>query len=431
MYPEPQNRSLILVTFVFLTFAMIIFVAAQAYQNLSPDSASASDFNYGNIRYFGYWGTAGFLEGKNFLDEIELNTINVAHIQAIAEPAKMKSYFESAKKKDIKLIVDVFWWFYGPNGTKNANGTAGLALRSDRVQAWATFKQIAAGYEDQIAYFYFDEPILKGVSEFDFRAVTKFLKSEFPQKKVMTVLAYTSFTKANDSYLEYVDAIGFDYYYTFEGTSFETYKAKYVDFLKLVRPNQEVWLIPESYSTSNKPNEIMQVLDSYLRFGAIRPEVVGVLPFLYHNNPEVPKLTHALRDYIVPDAPDYSAAVANQYPIRTPVTVNETPTTPTGSSTPTTTTGGTVPSTSVIPPSQQDTGRCAGDVDGNLSDGYQVNIQDLSIFAKAYVHIRDKKPGYQDLISGYDLTKDGQVGIADLAVFASNYKKPLSTCKIY
>ncbi|BBI32740.1 cohesin domain-containing protein [Cohnella abietis] len=259
---------------------LIVLLAISMLMTLASGVTVAAENNTNNrLQYFGYYGSDGASYGNPTTEYMqiigELANSNVAFINGWISGQKLRDTIEFAASKKMKVILQVSDIFFA----YEANG--GYMVGPWEYN-WTTLKQLLSGLEDNVLAFYFDEPALLGVSEKDFRFVTKLIREDFPDKKVMQISALADFDPGNtghgirSDYLEYVTDVGFDYYSGWDIGDYLYYHEK----LKLLaNKNQDIWLIPRAFSRFNSSDGMQQELLRHYELALREPRVVGILPF--------------------------------------------------------------------------------------------------------------------------------------------------------
>ncbi|WP_158560743.1 cohesin domain-containing protein [Paenibacillus contaminans] len=244
--------------------------------------ASASSNSNERLQYFGYYGMDGPTAGKPTDEYIQLvgkwGNSNVAVIHGWLYGETLRDTIESAASQNMQVILNVFDIFF-TGGFEN-----GGHLVESWENNWTTLKQTLTGLEDNVLAFYFDEPWWNGVSEEKFRFVTKLIREDYPDTRVMQVSALYDLDPGNtgdgirSEYLEYVTDVGFDYY---SGWDLGEYLLYHERLKALANKNQDIWLIPRAFSGDNTSDGMQQELLRHYELALKEPRVVGILPFIF------------------------------------------------------------------------------------------------------------------------------------------------------
>jgi len=244
-------------------------------------SAASSPSN-DRLQYFGYYGMDGSTSGKPSDESIqlvgELGNSNVAVIHGWLYGQALRDQIESAAAQNMQVILNVFDIFF-TGGFEN-----GGHLLEAWESNWTTLKQTLTGLEDHVIAFYFDEPSWNGVGEADFRFVTKLIREDYPDTRLMQISVFYDLDPNNtgegirSEYLEYVTDVGFDYYADWESSNYPFYHEK---LKALANKNQDIWLIPRAFSRTNSSEGMQKELLRYYELALKEPRVVGILPFIF------------------------------------------------------------------------------------------------------------------------------------------------------
>ena len=81
-------------------------------------------------------------------------------------------------------------------------------LKSDWEEVYANYRVVFDKYKDDIFSFYVDEPKWNKIDETSFRTATKKLREDYPEKRMLAILAYPTLEEDCASYFEYCTDLG-------------------------------------------------------------------------------------------------------------------------------------------------------------------------------------------------------------------------------
>lgn len=244
-----------------------------------------------NLKYFGYFHSDGFRSQGSYIEEIAaLNNTNVALINSAWSHTAAVEQISLAKSYGLRVIFSVHGLWQG--GTQKVRDTATLVDNYEEVwEGWTTL--LEEYIEDgTILAFYFDEPAWNGVSEADFRTVTKMLRETCPDTRVLTTMTthdigitkWQGYPEITTSYNEYCTDISYDSYAKWNDETRRTYldalKAKATD-------DQMIWGCATGFS--NNPEQISELYSAIkgMYTEAIQePRYAGIVPFSYADGME-------------------------------------------------------------------------------------------------------------------------------------------------
>jgi hypothetical protein len=283
-------------------------------------SAVLSGVGGASLNYFGYYNTNGAaLEGDTtYIDEIasDIDNVNILHILVDAYnndiwQTNLRTLLNRAsalgKYKVIVNISRVTWESYelpGPYIPLRQNWQA----RTDQLLG------ILDQYTNVVYTLYYDEPYLVGRTTADFRLVTGYIRAQRPTLKQMAI-EYGESLSTNavpPNYMEFMDEIGIDYYYTFPiygNNNFNAYRTRY-EAARSYFAGKRVWIIPEGWTVEGTDaRNLIDALNEYYSFALYnrtRDNIVGMLSFAYPNLNFGPD-KFFLRDYLIQSSPKYDA----------------------------------------------------------------------------------------------------------------------------
>lgn len=111
------------------------------------------------------------------------------------------------------------------------------------------------GLMDVVLGFYFDEPLLCGVTKEDYRDVTRYLRETWPALRMLTIFATNAispdvWSSGDDHPLDpdttqYITDAGYDMYWDVRGDGIEPFKKVNADLkLRLGRDAVRIWYVP-------------------------------------------------------------------------------------------------------------------------------------------------------------------------------------------
>jgi len=247
------------------------------------------------LKYFGYYHVEGFPFGSpDYIEAIgALSNSNVTIISPWHEKKAMHRLLNRCRKNRIKVFVSAFSVFF----VWNPDGGQPVSMTENWEGKWQELCQKLRGYENDVIGFYFDEPFWNRVKEADFRFVTKKIREQFPEKRVLAVAAFTALNPSSkfntrgipeisETYFDFVTDCGFDIYDTWD-------KADYPGLLKKLKSklnkNQNVWLIPWAFTCKNRGGSTKILVGNLKKMHEMalnEPRCLGLLCFSFASGTE-------------------------------------------------------------------------------------------------------------------------------------------------
>lgn len=277
-----NNLRTIVIILISLALGVGAYSLSQQVQNnqSTDDSSAQVNATNPNLQYFGYFDVDKG-EQINYFDFVgDLENANVAHMHATLDQVAMNELLDNANRNGFQSIINVEWIFLA-NRNAGGNGDGSAQLLPDWKARWETFNNIISPRKNEIYAFYFDEPFWVGISQVDFRAITKEIQDSQSNVKVMAIEAFPPLQNdlVSKEYIEFVDDYGFDYYFSFLNETEQSFVDLYNKLIFLA-PQNKIWLVPEGFATSyENTTEVTQLLEFYTNFANERDEVIGLLVF--------------------------------------------------------------------------------------------------------------------------------------------------------
>lgn len=203
-----------------------------------------------NLKYFGYYHFSDAIDEVAAMGNANVGKVDYEDTEEIA-------YMHS---KGLYILIMIRHIFFDSNQSDG--------LKEDYLQLWETAEQQIAPYMDRIIGFYVDEPIWTGKKQEAFHTATQLVREDFPDKRMMAMLAYASVmnnptiieitTGMKDidarEYCKYCTDIGYDFYRSWE----KDMVLADIALLKknVISPGQKIWLSPKGFYVADKTKNI-------------------------------------------------------------------------------------------------------------------------------------------------------------------------------
>ncbi len=247
------------------------------------------------LKYFGYFHAEGFPFGSpDHIDQVgALSNSNITIISPWHEKKEMHKLLDRCRKHGIKVFVSAFSVFF----VWNPDGDQPVSMTENWEEKWKELRQKLRGYENDVIGFYFDEPFWNRVKESDFRFVTKKIRKQFPEKRVLAVTAFTALDSSSKfntrgipeiskTYFDFVTDCGFDIYAKWDTADYPELLKKLKSKLK---KNQNIWLVPWAFTCKNRgssPKALIENLNKMHKMALREPRCVGLLCFSFASGTE-------------------------------------------------------------------------------------------------------------------------------------------------
>ena len=255
-------------------------------QRFSSDWEEIPENTNSNLKYFGYYHSDGFLSQPSYMDKIALlENSNVFMINSAFSNDTVLTNLAKCKALNYKAILTIHGLFYGGQ-IKKANSASLVSNYEEILQEKMDLLQsyIADG---TILAFYFDEPAWNGVKQADFRKVTKWLRDNEPNVRVMTTMTaqdigvakLDGYPEIDPAYNEYCTDVSYDSYKAWNDNT----RLDYLDALKSkALQNQKIWGCITGFVNNPEQNgELYRALKGMYTEAVQEPRYAGMIAFSY------------------------------------------------------------------------------------------------------------------------------------------------------
>jgi hypothetical protein len=252
-----------------------------------------------NLRYFGYYNVDGqdyyAIPATNEIAEsFGLGNNNIAHMFprfdsiigvsiGVGDYSMLQS-LRDAEARRMRMVINASAIFIDFDDVRNQAIT-----RPDWRERLAYYADFLAPHLGAIETFYFDEPLELKITPNDFRAFTQALQQTFPSRRVMVIESAQQIINNNltDFYLEYVDDLGVDWYYTDP-----VYRANQgmvraaLGEMVTRYPGKRLWLAVDGITRfGSTSQDLIDAFEMYYSQALANPRIVGMLVFKYPGDP--------------------------------------------------------------------------------------------------------------------------------------------------
>ena len=258
---------------------------------ISSDWTVIPDNDNETLKYFGYFHGDGFRSQGSYVQEIAaLENSNVIMINSAFSKEQILERLGEAKDAGLKVILSMHNLFEGGKITQ-AN-TATLVSDYETVLTQTT-NDISAYIQDGTLFsFYFDEPAWNGIKQDDFRTVTKWLRDNYPDVRVMTTMTfydigagkYKDYPELDPAYNEYCTDVMYDSY----GAWNDEIRRGYLEKLKSkALNNQYIWGCATGFSDNpEQTDELFAAIKGMYTEAIQEPRYAGIIAFSYADGQE-------------------------------------------------------------------------------------------------------------------------------------------------
>ena len=291
-----NKRTISILLLIILSTSCFLFSACNTSNKEIPTLAwqDMPENTNPNLKYMGLYHMSDYTQELMDMDIVDITKVDAREVNKIQE------YYEAGYQ-----IFIITRYVFFDNGELNANWQAN----------WEKVKTDIEPYIDKILGFYIDEPWLTGKTKEAFHIACQTVREDFPNKKMMSVMALSSFKKmivfdiAPIDYFDYCTDLAYDFYPNWNKNTIET-QIEYFKNSRL-REGQKMWLIPKAFYTVELPGDGNYLYDqnSQLEAGEERlkwikgsyeiavvdQDIVGIFAFVYSNG----NFDLTLRDFLV------------------------------------------------------------------------------------------------------------------------------------
>lgn len=200
----------------YLPFLLLVVACGQQDDEQLPPppiTANTQLKNFGFTIVDTYWDDPTDEEVKtNYADEV-YTFCNIADILVVNPTDDLQQRMTDMAVLDMKVVLhlnELFFELVDANSPSGAN----YDLRADYQQRWDAFKSLNQldTNKDKISSFYIgEEPTWNGITYEELKAVTDYVKAQFPEIPIMIIEAYPAI--ADLQIPQTVDWVGFDHYF--------------------------------------------------------------------------------------------------------------------------------------------------------------------------------------------------------------------------
>ncbi len=292
-----------------IVIMIILFLATSIF--FGCETANQDNFDYSawpempantnpNLQYFGYYHFADCIEEVAALGNANIAKTDARDVEEI----------EALTSNGFKVFIMIRYVFFEDGETP-----------SDVEERWDKAKQDITPYIENIIGFYVDEPRLTGKSESAFHYACQTVRADYPDKKMMAVMALPALLMTDSSarYFRYCTDIGYDLYMNWDENAVAHNVAKLRDEIAVY--GQSIWLIPKAFYHSYSVATYIEDSELFVGEDVLRwikgsycmavadPRIVGIFAFVYDNDGyEVD-----LKRLFMPDSDYYNAEVRAVY----------------------------------------------------------------------------------------------------------------------
>lgn len=226
-----------------------------------------------NVKYFGYYHSGGFAGSEPLYAEVAaMGNSNLAFLEG-STVSELENALIECSENGFKAFFYINFFFVWKNGEQ--------VLNDNWEEVYASYKVLFDKYGDDIFAFYVDEPKWNSINEESFRTATKTLREDYPEKRMLAVLAVPSLGKENASYFEFCTDLGYDYY----GMQSEAKRMEYLLlFSETAAYGQDLWLVPWACEINGATEDLLlEDLRACYDLAKKYNKIVGLLPFTYAN----------------------------------------------------------------------------------------------------------------------------------------------------
>lgn len=222
-------------------------------------------------KYFGYFMTVDD-QMNNYYGSFEnFTNLNHVFIKSSMTKAQVESVRDQFAVNNCKMLVECFWQFSPDKWDGN----------NLNISAWNALATKVEDSLDQIAAFYFDEPLWRGLSTEQLQIALDTIHDRFPNSRNMVNLAYTTVETMTWGTVPTVHCewLAFDDYY--DGIS---YVEDLLEIVKYYKASwQKIFLYVPSSTCCNIPasdSTLASWSNQYYDMANNDPEVIGLIGFL-------------------------------------------------------------------------------------------------------------------------------------------------------
>ena len=321
-------KKSVLMPLITILFAGLLVNCAKdkTSEDSKPTSASETktDDNQGvlpntneNLKYFGFFHSDGWRSQGSQIEKIcELDMTNLVMLNSAWTAEVTNERLAVAKSHGQVATIGVPGLFSGGQITVPNSAT----LREDYKEKIDEYTNSIRSYleDGTILGFYFDEPAWNGISEEDFRKVTKYLREKWPNVRTMQAMTsydigvgkFEGFPEANPSYNEYVTDVMYDNYADWNDKT----RKQYLELLKSkATNNQAIWGIPKGFADNpEQPGQIIESLKGIYREALSEPRYAGILSFSWCDGFEG-DWSYGMQSFLLEDSDFFSREVLEVY----------------------------------------------------------------------------------------------------------------------
>ena len=192
-----------------------------------------------NLQYFGYY----HYDMDNMDDVVSQGNNNISRV----EPDKLEE-IAYMYDKDYAIFIKTQSIFFQSGG-----------IHPNWETKWEEVKTNLAPYMDKIEGFYIDEPVHNNYSIESFHLACQTARTDFPNKRMISVLAYQTLDNENADYFKYCTDLGYDLYESWNKESILEKITRLEEEVAIY--NQNIWLIPKAFYTLHGINRFLENMD--------------------------------------------------------------------------------------------------------------------------------------------------------------------------
>lgn len=239
-----------------------------------------------NLKYFGYFHCDGFLSQGSYMEEIaSLEGTNIFMINSQFNDELVLEKFALAKQLNHKVILSIHGLFSG--GKISVANSATLAsnwedILTNKMDVYKPYIE-----DGTILSFYFDEPAWNGIKQEDFRKVTKWLRENCPNTKVMNCMTVydvgisqkANYPEIDPAYNEYCTDVMYDNYSKWNDVT----RRDYLEKLKSkALQDQYIWGCATGFVNNPEQNgELYNAIKGMYTEAIQEPRYAGIISFSY------------------------------------------------------------------------------------------------------------------------------------------------------